>query len=213
VSAAASQCEQMFPTKTHLLQLAFILPGILTPEKSPQQINYSDALLSFQTNALGPLLFMKHFSPFLPNKSTAKSLTTSLPDDHQTHQTHKGLDPTIARHVFLSARVGSVTDNRKGGWYSYRASKGALNQLVRTYDLHVNMVAGNGAMALALHPGTTKTDLSKEFWAGVPEGKLFEPDWVAEKLVRLCTGGTGHVAVGVEGRGRIWDYDGKEIMP
>jgi len=108
----------------------------------------------------------------------------------------------------MSARVGSISDNRLGGWYSYRASKAAVNQITRTFDNHLRAAAGEKAVAVALHPGMVRTGLSREFWGNVREGKLFEGEWVAERLVGLVAGG-----IGVEGRGRCWDWEGKEVPP
>lgn len=112
----------------------------------------------------------------------------------------------------MSARVGSISDNSLGGWYSYRASKAALNQVIKTFDNHLKSSAGEKCIAIGLHPGTVKTGLSREFWGGVKEGRLFEKEWVAERLVGLCTesGGSG---IEVGGRGRCWDWGGKAVMP
>lgn len=107
----------------------------------------------------------------------------------------------------MSARVGSITDNRLGGWYSYRASKAALNQATRTFDIHLRAAAGDKAVAIALHPGTVKTGLSKAFWGNVKEEKLFEPEWAAERLVEAVEG------LRVEQRGRCWDWKGEEVPP
>lgn len=107
----------------------------------------------------------------------------------------------------MSARVGSISDNRLGGWYSYRASKAGVNQLVKTFDNHLRTTSGGNAMAIALHPGTVRTGLSKEFWGSVKKDKLFESDWVAERLLDVVR------EVGLEGRGRCWDWDGKEVPP
>jgi NAD(P)-dependent dehydrogenase (short-subunit alcohol dehydrogenase family) len=174
-----------------------MVPGILYPEKSPAQINADDALLTFRTNTLGPMLMLKHFSPFLPKKKA--SLDT---DSHEM----RGLPP-MATTAVMSARVGSISDNRLGGWYSYRASKAGVNQVVRTFDNHLRTASGENAIAVALHPGTVKTEFSKEFWSGVKEGKLFEREWVAERLVDVVG------QVGVQGRGKCWDWDGKEVPP
>jgi NAD(P)-dependent dehydrogenase (short-subunit alcohol dehydrogenase family) len=174
-----------------------MVPGILYPEKSPAQINADDALLTFRTNTLGPMLMLKHFSPFLPKKKAALST-----DPREMH----GL-PSIATTAVMSARVGSISDNRLGGWYSYRASKAGVNQVVRTFDNHLRTASGENAIAVALHPGTVKTEFSKEFWGGVKEGKLFEREWVAERLVDVVG------SVGVQGRGKCWDWDGKEVPP
>ena len=172
------------------------MPGLLFPEKSPAQVDADDALLTFRTNTVGPLLMLKHFSSFLPKKSF--KFDESGQDE--------GL-PAISTMAFMSARVGSISDNRLGGWYSYRASKAALNQLVKTFDNHLRTASGDNASAIALHPGTVKTGLSKDFWGNVKKEKLFESDWVADRLVDVVKD------VGLDGRGRCWDFDGKEVPP
>jgi NAD(P)-dependent dehydrogenase (short-subunit alcohol dehydrogenase family) len=187
----------MFPTNAHRLQLAFIVPGLLFPEKAPSQIDADKALLTFRTNTLGPMLMLKHFSPFIPKKNA-----NSAGSDDEC----KGL-PQISTIAVMSARVGSISDNRLGGWYSYRASKAGVNQVVKTFDNHLRTASAENAMAVALHPGTVRTGLSKEFWGSVKEEKLFDRDWVAEHLIDVVG------SVGVEGRGKCWDWDGKEVPP
>lgn len=138
---------------------------------------------------------MKHFSSFLPGKK--------IPLDSETD-----IDlPQQAVYASMSARVGSTTDNSLGGWYSYRASKAGVNSLTKTFDLWIKNTSGEKAMAIALHPGTVKTGLSKEFWGGVPKEKLFTPEFAAENLVKVAK------TVGLEGRGRCWDWKGEEILP
>lgn len=173
--------------------MSFVLPGLLFPEKSPQQINYDDALLTFRTNTLGPMLFLKHFSAFLPRKSTIIAQSSTLPDS--------------AVWATMSARVGSITDNHLGGWYSYRASKAAVNQITKTFDNHLRTAAADKAIAIALHPGTVKTGLSKDFWANVKDEKLFSPDFAAQRLVDVVR------TMALEQRGKCWDWQGKEIPP
>ena len=145
---------------------------------------------------MGPLLLAKHFLPFLPRKATA---LYSGPDSAAL--------PAAATFALMSARVGSIADNAAGGWYSYRASKAAVNQLVRGFDIWLRQSAGAKALCVGLHPGTVRTGLSREFWASTPKEKLFEPEWAAERLVEVVRG------VGVEGRGRCWDWKGEEILP
>lgn len=147
---------------------------------------------------------MKHFHSFLPTKRT--ELPTK--DTAEDEELWCGLNPSTAVYAMMSARVGSISDNSLGGWYSYRSSKSAVNQIVKTFDNHLCSSAGESAIAVGLHPGTVKTGLSEEFWGSVKKDKLFEPDWVAEKLVKLCTGG-----IGLDGRGRCWDYAGKVVQP
>ncbi|EDU48269.1 short chain dehydrogenase/reductase SDR [Pyrenophora tritici-repentis Pt-1C-BFP] len=82
-----------------------------------------------------------------------------------------------------------------------------LDVLVKTFDNHLRTASTNNAMAVALHPGTVKTGLSKDFWSNVKKEKLFERDWVAERLIDVIK------QVGIEGRGKCWDWDGKEVPP
>ncbi len=107
----------------------------------------------------------------------------------------------------MSARVGSISDNRAGGWYSYRASKAGVNQLAKSLDIHLQNTAGEKAMSVALHPGTVKTGLSEAFWASTPKEKLFSAEFTAERLCSVVEG------LGQEDRGKCWDWKGEEILP
>ncbi|EME89288.1 uncharacterized protein MYCFIDRAFT_70475 [Pseudocercospora fijiensis CIRAD86] len=193
VAQAAEEVAGILPKKDNYLRLSLCVPGLLFPEKSPSQINYDDALTTFRTNTLGPMLMLKHFSPFLPRKAT------KLSDE-------EGL-PKAAVWANMSARVGSISDNRLGGWYSYRASKAAVNQLTKSFDNFLRTSAGDNAMSISLHPGTVKTDLSKEFWNNVKEEKLFSPDFAAEKLIEVIK------SRALDDRGKCWDWKGEEVPP
>ena len=107
------------------------------PEKTWRELDPAHLAHAFALNAIGPALLMKHFLPLLPRTGPAVFAT-------------------------LSARVGSIGDNRLGGWYAYRASKAALNQFVRTAAIELRRRAPN-AVCLALHPGTVDTGLSAPF--------------------------------------------------
>lgn len=109
----------------------------IKPEKSWRELDAAQMARSFAINAIGPALLMKHFLPQLPKEGRAVFAT-------------------------LSAKVGSIGDNRLGGWYSYRASKAALNQFVRTAAIELSRRAPN-AICVALHPGTVDTGLSAAF--------------------------------------------------
>ena len=111
--------------------------GGLQPEKSWQQLDATQMMTAFAINAIGPALLMKHFLPLLPKNGKAVFAS-------------------------LSAKVGSIGDNRLGGWYSYRASKAALNQLVHTAAIELRRRTPE-AICVALHPGTVATDLSSPF--------------------------------------------------
>ncbi|KAM0804139.1 hypothetical protein BDR22DRAFT_818301 [Usnea florida] len=191
ISDAAAHCKSRFPSS--YLRLAFCIPGILHPEKSPSQIDYAKALSTFQVNTLGPLLLSKHFAPLLPRHSATVDSTPGL--------------PPFAVLALMSARVGSINDNRLGGWYSYRASKAAVNSIAKSLDLYLEQRCGKNALCVTLHPGTVKSQLSMEFWGSTPKEKLFTPRFSAEKLIQVVKN------VGLDGRGKCWDWEGKEIPP
>lgn len=158
--------------------------GVLhTSEKGPEKnLNGLDAeffLYNLTHNALPTLLLAKHFSAKLKQSDAAKFAT-------------------------LSAKVGSISDNQLGGWYSYRASKAALNMLLKTLAIEWQRSLKKGVV-LALHPGTTDTKLSAPFHSNVPAGKLFLPSRVASDLVALINASTP------EQSGRFYAYDGSEI--
>ncbi|PTB80022.1 NAD(P)-binding protein [Trichoderma longibrachiatum ATCC 18648] len=201
VASAAEEARRLFPGDTHHLHLACVLPGVLlNPEKSPAQVDADAALQSFRVNAVGQMLVAKHFFDFLPRRATA------MPAGYEATAAPLRL-PQHATWLSMSARVGSTTDNLSGGWFSYRASKAAVNSITRSLDFQLRARAGDNAMAVAYHPGTVKTDLSRDFWGGVPEEKLFSPEYAAERLVDVVCG------LGVEDRGRCWDWKGTEVPP
>lgn len=109
----------------------------MAPEKSWRDLDPAHMARAFAVNAIGPALLMKHFLPLLPRQGRSVFAT-------------------------LSARVGSIGDNRLGGWYSYRASKAALNQFVRTASIELGR-RQPAAICVALHPGTVSTPLSAPF--------------------------------------------------
>jgi len=132
----------------------------LQPEKSLQQLDPVQMAQAFAINAIGPALLMKHFLPLLPREGRAVFAT-------------------------LSAKVGSIGDNHLGGWYSYRASKAALNQLVRTAAIELRRRQPQ-ALCVALHPGTVATGLSAPFAkTGL---QVQRPDLAAARLLGVIDG-------------------------
>lgn len=149
------------------------------PEKTFRALDPAALARSFAVNAIGPALVAKHFLPLLPRD-------------------RPGL------FAALSAKVGSISDNRLGGWYGYRASKAALNQLIRTLSVELRRTHPL-AVCVGLHPGTVDTRLSQPFQRGVPD--LFTPQRSAAALLAVLDGLTP------EGTGRLFAWDGREIAP
>ncbi len=138
IEAAATAIGQ----RDHPLRFIIDATGFLhghgfMPEKSLRQLDPAHMAHAFAINAIGPALLMKHFLPLLPKEGKSVFAT-------------------------LSARVGSIGDNRLGGWHSYRASKAALNQFIRCAAIELARRNSN-AICVALHPGTVDTPLSTPF--------------------------------------------------
>jgi NAD(P)-dependent dehydrogenase (short-subunit alcohol dehydrogenase family) len=149
------------------------------PERSYRAMTAEHLLRDYRINAVGPALAAKHFLPLLPK-------------DRRT--------------VFaaLSARVGSISDNRLGGWHSYRASKAALNMILKT--LAIELARSHPlAIVAGLHPGTVDTSLSAPFQKGVAEGRLFDPAYSAAQLLTVIEGLTPADS------GRVLAWDGQVV--
>ncbi|TFK76157.1 NAD(P)-binding protein [Pluteus cervinus] len=168
------------------IHTAFITGGVLYPEKQPSDIDFKRLQETFQVNVLSHLLMIKHFSRFLPSQHPQVEIKD------------------LSKWVHVTARVGSIADNKRGGWYSYRSSKAALNQVVKTFDLQLQMNRRK-AMCIAVHPGTVKTSLSKDYLGAADPKEVFEPEESAAKLVEVVKN------LKENQRGMIWDYAGKEI--
>ncbi|KAB8207651.1 hypothetical protein BDV34DRAFT_211391 [Aspergillus parasiticus] len=192
VRSLADNIKQTHPQAP--LRLALTVPGILHVEKSPSQIDAHAALESLKVNTIGPMLLMKHLAPFLPTRSSP----LFAPCDGEVRL------PQHAIYAMMAARVGSVSDNRMGGWYSYRASKAAVFQLAKTLDLYLEGKCADRAISLAMHPGTVKTDFTKSYQDG---REMLSAEDSAERLLGvLCS-------LELEGRGRCWDWKGYEVRP
>ena len=167
------------------LDVVIIASGILhegesiQPEKSMRSLNPDTLTKIFSVNTIGPALVAKHFLPLL---------------NHQR------------KSVFaaISARVGSIADNRLGGWYAYRSSKAALNMIIKNAAIETAR-SNKQAIIIGLHPGTVDTNLSKPFQANVAEGKLFKPEYSAERMLSVIN------ALTTDASGKIWAWDGAEI--
>ncbi len=149
------------------------------PEKRLEQLDETAFAQVMHINAATPALLLAALKPSL-----------------------QGKHPAII--ASLSARVGSITDNGYGGWYSYRASKAAHNMLMKTAAIELSRL-NKQSIVLCLHPGTTDTTLSKPFQARVPSEKLFATGFVAEQLIKVIAKRTP------DDTGSFWDWAGEPI--
>ncbi|MEM9275448.1 MAG: SDR family NAD(P)-dependent oxidoreductase [Cyanobacteria bacterium P01_F01_bin.143] len=172
ITAISSQIK-----KLHLVIycVGLLHQGELQPEKSLRQINTENLLNYFQVNSIGAILLAKHLMSLLRHKEG--SIFASI-----------------------SAKVGSIGDNRLGGWYGYRASKAALNMFLKTISIEYNRRCPK-TIVVALHPGTTNTRLSKPFQKNVPPGKLFP----VEKTVNLLLDVIASLKLSDSGEFFSWD--------
>lgn len=178
-AAARSVGERCAPT------LIFVATGILhsgeQPERSYRAMTADHLMRDFQVNAVGPALAAKHFLPLMSRDRRAV-------------------------FVALSARVGSISDNRLGGWHAYRASKAALNMVLKTVAVEVARTHPLAVVA-GLHPGTTATHLSAPFQKGVAPEKLFTPAFAAERLLAVIE------TLTPTDSGGVFAWDGQPIAP
>lgn len=164
--------------------LVIVATGILhsednSPEKALRDLDPNWLARVYAVNAIGPAMVAKHFLPLMPRSG----------------------------HVVfaaLSARVGSITDNRLGGWHGYRASKAALNMLVRNIAIEERR-RNDRAIVVAVHPGTVDTALSKPFQGNVQPGRLFSADRAAMQLLDMMDD------LKVRDSGKLFDFEGEEI--
>ena len=179
ISNASSICSEAGPFDIIIVTTGMLSDENISPEKSLRHLNKESLSKIFSVNTLGPALIAKYFIPLL--KKDAPSFLG-----------------------FLSARVGSISDNRIGGWYSYRASKAALNMIIKSLSIEV---ARNNLQSIiaGLHPGTVDSKLSKPFQGNVSEGKLFTPDYSVSKMAEVISN------LKPENSGSCFAWDGEEI--
>ncbi len=181
IAQAAREVAGIVQTLHLVINCAGVLhtPDGLGPERRLDDVTADGLVESFRVNAAGPLLVAKHFAELLPRKGRAVFAS-------------------------VSARVGSIGDNRLGGWYGYRMAKAAQNMATRNLSIELKR-RHRGIIAVGLHPGTTDTDLSKPFQKNVPDGKLFSPAQAVGYLLAVID------ALESDDNGGFFAWDGKPI--
>ncbi|MEM9311958.1 MAG: SDR family NAD(P)-dependent oxidoreductase [Pseudomonadota bacterium] len=179
IAAAAGEMRENPP------EWVIVASGVLTladgtgPERTYKRLSAEAMADVLALNTIGPALIAKHVLPLMPRSE---------------------------RFVFaaLSARVGSISDNGLGGWHSYRASKAALNMLLKNFALEMGRTHQHGVV-VGLHPGTVDSALSRPFQKGLPGGQLTEPGRAAENLLGVLG------ALGPTDSGKVFDFAGVEV--
>ncbi len=180
-SIAAAAATLPHPPALVICATGVLHDGVTMPERSLKELDATRLARMFAVNTIGPALVLKHFAPLLPrDRSSAIAV--------------------------LSARVGSIGDNRTGGWYGYRASKAALNMMVRCAAIELSRSRPQ-AVCVGLHPGTVATSLSGPFQSRVAPGRLFTPADSAGKLLAVLDG------LGPSDSGGCFGWDGARIEP
>jgi NAD(P)-dependent dehydrogenase (short-subunit alcohol dehydrogenase family) len=172
-----------FRDSKYQLNGIIVASGVLTavastPEKSANALNEVEMLENYRINSIIPALIFKYFHRMLSGSQT----------------------PFFA---VLSARIGSISDNRLGGWYSYRMAKSALNMFVKTASIEFSRINRAGVV-LGLHPGTVNTAFTERY---VKNRSTFSPELAAENLVSVLS------AAGPSHTGQCLAYDGSVIQP
>lgn len=192
IETAGSEIRDKFDRVDLLLNVAGLLGDAKTtpgPERSLAKMDREWLEKTLAVNLIGPVMLSKELSPLLMQRRRRKS-------------DEIGESRPVGIVANLSARVGSVSDNALGGWYSYRMSKSALNQATRTMALEFKR---HSAWCVSLHPGTTQTDLSEPFSANVKEGSLFPVDFTVEKLLDIIESMTE------DNSGGFYDWSGQSL--
>jgi NAD(P)-dependent dehydrogenase (short-subunit alcohol dehydrogenase family) len=171
---------QYISSEVNKLHLVINCVGILhdknlQPEKSLKQISSDNLLRYFQINSIGAVLLAKHLLPLFKHK-----------------------EPSV--FATISAKVGSIGDNQLGGWYGYRASKAALNMLMRNVAIEYGRSCPQ-TIVVTLHPGTTDTRLSRPFQRNVPPEKLFSVERTVSQLLTVIE----QLQAGDSGQFFSWD--------
>ncbi len=179
IEKAAKRAVEIGPQDLVFVTTGFLHNGDIHPEKAIRDLSIEGFEQNFAINTIGPAMVAKHFLPIMRKNE---------------------------RSVFacLSARVGSISDNGLGGWYAYRASKAALNMVLKNLSIEAAR-RYKQMIILGLHPGTVDSALSKPFQGNVRDDKLFTPHYSAERLLDVIQNAK------IENSGDIIAWDGQRI--
>ncbi|KAK1279374.1 hypothetical protein QJS04_geneDACA022388 [Acorus gramineus] len=188
IEASANSIREKYGSLNLLINASGVLsiPDVLQPETTLSKVQKSALLLTYEINAVGPILVIKHMWPLLKVGGGS------------------GTDREFAVVANISARVGSIGDNGLGGWHSYRSSKTALNQLTKTIAVEFARKK-DPIVCILLHPGTVDTDLSRPFQRNVPQGKLFTREYSVQNLLNIINNAKS------SDNGKFFAWDGQPI--
>lgn len=181
IAEAAQTIALGGPVSLVIVATGLLQDQIQSPEKSMRALDQDAMARAFAINTIGPALVAKHLLPLMTRTQ-----------------------PSV--FAALSARVGSISDNRSGGWYSYRASKAALNMLIQTLSLEHARKHPLG-VCVAIHPGTVDTRLSKPFQSGVAADRLFSPAQSADHILNIIH------RLEPSDSGGLFAWDGQRLAP
>lgn len=165
---------------TIIIATGILQNDLIKPEKSIAGVDLATLQKVFQTNVFGPTLLVKKLLPLIKKSKGVKI-------------------------VFLSARVGSITDNRLGGWHSYRSSKSALNMMISNLSIELQRISKNH-IVIGIHPGTVKSQLSEPFLKNVKHN-IFSPRESVELMAKVVGD------IDQKDSGKCFDFSGKIIAP
>jgi len=172
--------SQLESISTIIIATGILHTDQVKPEKSIDSINFENLRDVFQVNVFGPILLVKKLLPLIKKSGGVKI-------------------------VFLTARVGSISDNELGGWYSYRSSKSALNMMIKNLSIELKR-ANKENIVIGIHPGTVKSRLSEPFLRNVKHN-IFTPSESVELMAKVIS------KISQKDSGKCFDFLGKIIDP
>jgi short-subunit dehydrogenase len=172
--------SQLESISTIIIATGILHTDQINPEKSINGINFESLKDVFQVNVFGPILLVKNLLPLIKKSQGVKI-------------------------VFLTARVGSISDNELGGWYSYRSSKSALNMMISNLSIELQR-ANKEHIVIGIHPGTVKSHLSEPFLRHVKHN-IFSPRESVELMSQVISN------ISQKDSGKCFDFSGKVIEP